>query len=115
MPENDDALIEVDDLTIGYAGRAVLDEVTLTVGRGEILAVVGPSGSGKSTLLRCMAGLMPPAHGRVRVFDRDLYSLAPEDLQALRMRTGMLFQQDALLGSLTVAENVRLPLQELTG
>jgi len=103
------------DLACGYDGRPVLEHIDLEVRRGEIVALLGGSGSGKSTLLRALAGLLPPLSGELLLFDRPLYQICDEEQRELLRRTGMLFQQDALFGSLTLLDNVALPLRELTG
>jgi phospholipid/cholesterol/gamma-HCH transport system ATP-binding protein len=97
-----------------YPDRVVLRDVDLEIRRGEVFAILGPSGCGKTTLLRHLCGLLPPAEGQVLVEGRDLYSLPPAELDRLRLRTGFSFQGGALLGSLTVLENVALALRENT-
>jgi phospholipid/cholesterol/gamma-HCH transport system ATP-binding protein len=79
-----------------------------------VVSVVGGSGAGKSTLLKSIVGLLPPRSGEVLLFGRNLYALETSERQALLRRTGMLFQHDALFGSMTILENLLLPLQELT-
>ena len=101
------------DLVCGYGGAAVTAAITLSVRRGEVLAILGGSGSGKSTLLRTLLGLLPPLSGSVRLLDADLATLEGAERQALYLRIGALFQSDALLGSLPVIDNVTLPLREL--
>ena len=83
--------------------------------RGEVLGIVGGSGSGKSVLLRTLIGLIRPAAGKVEVLGRDLARLSPKEAQALQRRWGVLFQDGALFSSLTVAQNIGLPLKEHTG
>jgi phospholipid/cholesterol/gamma-HCH transport system ATP-binding protein len=90
----------------------VHDKLNLDVYRGEILGVIGGSGSGKSVLLRSIVGLQTPASGCVRVLGHDVASLAPERRSILERRFGVLFQGGALFSSLTVIENVALPLIE---
>ncbi len=109
-----DALVECRDVSVGYDGHAVLTNVSLRVERGEIVALLGGSGGGKSTLLRTLTGLLPPLAGEVRILGQLLYELAPADRDALLRRTGVCFQQDALFGSMTVGDNVALPLREGT-
>ncbi len=106
--------IEVRGLRHSYGDRVVLDGVDLTVETGKTLVILGASGSGKSTLLRCMVGLEQPDEGSVSILGRDLCSAAPEEVAALRQRIGMAFQSGALFGSMTVGENVDLPLAEFT-
>ncbi|HEY6035059.1 MAG TPA: ATP-binding cassette domain-containing protein [Kofleriaceae bacterium] len=102
-------------LTVGYAeDQPVLSDIELEVRRGEIVALLGGSGSGKSTLLRTITGLQPPLAGGVSLLGEDMYTLDDEARRSLLRRTGMAFQQDALFGSLTVQDNIALPLRELT-
>jgi phospholipid/cholesterol/gamma-HCH transport system ATP-binding protein len=97
-----------------YGSRRVLEDVGLTVRRGEIFVIMGPSGCGKTTLLRHLCGLVPPARGSVLVGGRDIHALGESALRELRMRIGLSFQGGALLGSLSVLDNVALPLRENT-
>ncbi len=107
------ALLECRDLSVGYDGP-VLEHVDLRVETGEIVALLGGSGSGKSTLLRAFTGLLPPLAGELRLFGEPLYELSADERRRLLHRTGMAFQQDALFGSMSVEDNVALPLRELT-
>ncbi len=109
-----DDLVRAVALSTQFGERTVLDGVDLAIRRGEVFVVMGPSGCGKTTLLRHLCGLLPPTLGSVSVGGHDLYSASPELLQHLRLRTGLSFQGGALLGSLTVLENVALPLRENT-
>lgn len=101
-------------LTTVFGGRTVLDGVDLAIRRGEVLVIMGPSGCGKTTLLRNLSGLLPPNLGSVTVAGHDLYSAPPALLHRLRLATGLSFQGGALLGSLSVLDNVALPLRENT-
>ena len=105
-------LIEVKDLWTRFGAHVVHRDVNLTVDRGEILSLVGGSGSGKTTLLRQMMGLETPWRGEVKVFGVSLHG-DPEEVQRIRRRWGVLFQQGALFSSLSVYDNVALPLREL--
>jgi phospholipid/cholesterol/gamma-HCH transport system ATP-binding protein len=107
-------IISVRDLTVCYGGRRVLDGVNLDVERGEVMALLGGSGSGKSTMLRQIIGLERPYSGTVRVRDVDLNRCSAQELKAIRRAMGVAFQESALFNSLTVEENVGLPLRELT-
>ncbi|HZN55762.1 MAG TPA: ATP-binding cassette domain-containing protein [Candidatus Polarisedimenticolaceae bacterium] len=107
-------LLQVRDLRFRYEGKPVLDGCTFDVGRDERLAILGASGSGKSTLLRLILGILRPESGTIRFEDRDLAGLRTEELNAARQKIGMVFQGAALISSLTVAENLALPLKELT-
>jgi phospholipid/cholesterol/gamma-HCH transport system ATP-binding protein len=108
-------VIEVRALCNRFGAQIVHDGLDLDVRRGEILAVVGGSGTGKSVLLRTIVGLNRPRSGSVRVFDANLLALSAAARGALERRFGVLFQQGALFTSLTVAENVALPLIEHIG
>jgi phospholipid/cholesterol/gamma-HCH transport system ATP-binding protein len=101
-------------LTTVFGDRTVLDGVDVGVRRGEVFVIMGPSGCGKTTLLRHLCGLLPPTCGSVSIAGHDVYAASPELLQNLRLRTGLSFQGGALLGSLSVLENVALPLRENT-
>ena len=108
--EKCDAVIVVDGLTARFGEATILEKVSLDVCRGEILCIVGGSGCGKSTLLKHMIGLIRPAAGRVLVGGTDISAADDEELNRIRRGIGVLFQSDALLGSLTLGENVALPL-----
>jgi phospholipid/cholesterol/gamma-HCH transport system ATP-binding protein len=108
-------VIVVDKLTARLGGQTILDEVSFAVGRGEILCIVGGSGCGKTTLLRHMIGLSRPSAGRVVIGGTDIAAVDGETLNAIRRGIGVLFQSDALLGSLTLGENIALPLTDVAG
>ena len=106
------ALLEVENLHKSFAGRKVLDGVSFTAEAGEVLVIMGPSGTGKSTLLKIVLGALKPDQGRV-VLDGDVITeLSDRELDLVRVKFGVLFQNVALLHSLTVGENVALPLIE---
>lgn len=107
-------VIEVDRLDFAFGARQVLFDISLDVREGEIMVVMGGSGSGKTTLLRHLVGLMPPQPGKVKLLDKDMGALNRRQLLDLKRRIGVAFQFGALFSSLTVAENVKLPLRELT-
>ena len=107
-------LIEVRDLVKRFGDQTVLDGVNLEVFPGETVVVMGGSGSGKSTLLRLMIGSLVPDAGHVQLFGSTLGELDEDGLNELRKKIGILFQSGALFNSMTVAENVALPLQEHT-
>ncbi len=107
-------VIEVNNVATRFGEHIVHEDVDLTVLRGEIFALVGGSGSGKSTLLREMILLHRPDAGSIRIFGVDVAGLEEREAGELRPRFGVMFQQGGLFGSLTVCENVGLPLREHT-
>ncbi|MBF0552681.1 MAG: ABC transporter ATP-binding protein [Deltaproteobacteria bacterium] len=108
------ATIEVKNLVVHYGPRKILDGVSLRVFPAEILVVLGGSGCGKSTLLRTMLGLLRPTSGQVLIKSKDITRLNEDELLEIRLRTGVLFQSAALFNSMTIEENVSLPLREHT-
>ncbi|TCV95734.1 phospholipid/cholesterol/gamma-HCH transport system ATP-binding protein [Luteibacter rhizovicinus] len=110
-----ETVIEVRGLVNRFGNQTVHDHLDLDVYRGEILGVVGGSGTGKSVLLRTIIGLVRPVAGTVRVFGENLLALPPERRSMVERRFGVLFQSGALFSSLTVSENVALPLVEHAG
>ena len=107
-------VIEISDVAKMFNGRNVLDGVSLTVRRGETLVIMGASGCGKSTLLRCLIGAHSVDQGSVKLFGKDIAKLRQREFDAVRKRYGILFQSGALFSSMTVGENVALPLKEHT-
>ncbi|MDZ4403021.1 ATP-binding cassette domain-containing protein [Prosthecobacter sp.] len=107
-------IIEVDSLVRHFGTQKVLDGVSFKVYAGDTFVIMGGSGCGKSTLLRHLIGTEKPTSGSIKVFGQEITTMRAEALQKLRGRYGMLFQSGALLQSLTVAENVALPLIEHT-
>jgi phospholipid/cholesterol/gamma-HCH transport system ATP-binding protein len=105
------SVVAVKDLRKAFDGRVVLNGVTLTVKRGETLAVLGRSGTGKSVLLRLIVGLETPDSGSVCIHDQNIAALSIDGLSKIRLRMGFLFQHAALYDSLTVGENVAFPLE----
>ncbi len=111
---NPDQRLEVQNLTVAFGTRVVQRDVSFSVRRGSIFAIMGGSGCGKSTVLKAMVGLLRPTSGTIRV-DGENYWAAPEPRRlAISRRFGVLFQSGALWSSMTVAENVALPLQMFT-
>ncbi len=106
------AVIEVQDLVTHYGPRKILDGVSLTVDEGEIMVIMGGSGSGKSTLLRHLLGLERRTSGTVRLLGQDLEQLSLVEANELRKKIGVAFQGGALFSSMTVGENITLPLRE---
>ena len=109
------SLIRFENVVKKFEGREVLAGVSFTVEKGEILAVVGPSGTGKSVTLKHLVRLLTPTSGSVWLDDVEISSATGWELEAIRNRFGYLFQGGALLGWLTVEENVALPLREHGG
>ncbi len=105
-------VVEVRDLVKTFGGRAVLDGVNFRVLRGETVVIMGGSGCGKSTLLRHLIGAIQPDSGSIRLFGREITGLPEGEMDAVRRRFGVLFQSGALLQSLTVGENIALPIRE---
>jgi phospholipid/cholesterol/gamma-HCH transport system ATP-binding protein len=114
MNSNGEPIIEVVDLVRKFGDRAVLRDISFNVHRGETLVIMGGSGCGKSTLLRHMIGSMKPTSGSVRIFGQEVTTMNEREIERVRRRFGMLFQSGALLASLTVGENVALPLLQHT-
>ena len=108
------AMIRYDNVVKRFNGREVLAGVSFTVAKGEVLALVGPSGTGKSVTLKHLVGLLSPTSGSVWLEDTEISSARGKVLESIRARIGYLFQGGALLGWLTVGENVALPLRERT-
>jgi phospholipid/cholesterol/gamma-HCH transport system ATP-binding protein len=113
-PSQDEVVISVRGLVTRLGGKLIHDHLDLDVKRGEVLGVVGGSGSGKSVLLRSIIGLIKPAEGEVCVLNKRLNELGDQELRALEIRWGVLFQEGALFSSHTVAENIQVPLREYT-
>ena len=113
--DSNQRVIEISKVSTRFGDHVVHSELDLEVRRGEIFALIGGSGSGKSTLLREMILLHRPDSGTIRVLGADLQSLGAEETLALRERWGVMFQHGGLFGSLTVKENIGLPLREHTG
>jgi len=109
-----DAAISIRGVSMSYGARRVLDQVDLDVRRGEILVLLGGSGSGKTTLLKHVLGLTKPEAGSISVNGVDITRCSRSELHAVRRHIGVAFQAGALFNSLSVEENVALPLRELT-
>ena len=107
-----DAVIEVCDLVRKFGDRTVLNGITFSVNKGDTVIIMGGSGCGKSTLLRHIIGSMKPTSGSIKLFGEEITTMPQAQLEKLRLRFGMNFQFGALLQSLTVGENVALPLVE---
>ena len=107
-------MIQVKDLSAGYGETAILEGVTFDVHEGEVLVILGGSGSGKTTVLKHMIGLNPPLAGSILIHGQDLVTADEASRKILMRRFGVMYQMGALFGSMTLLENVRLPLEEFT-
>ena len=112
--DTDKPLVSLSDVVLRFGEKTVLDGVNLEVWPGERLVVMGQSGSGKSTLLRLILGILIPTAGEVRLSGRKLSGLSRRQLNEIRQRVGMVYQYSALISSLSVRDNLALPLEELT-
>jgi len=112
MPDVDRTIIEVDAVVTRFDEQTVHDGVSFTVERGTLVALIGGSGTGKSVLLREIIGLQRPTAGRIRLLGTDVWDSSEDELNAVRRRFGMMFQDGALFSSLTVWQNVAVPLLE---
>lgn len=106
--------VQVESLVARYGDRTVLDGVSVSARRGEITVILGSSGCGKTTLLRHIVGLLTPASGRVLIDGRDVHRASEEEQEAILRNIGMSFQGGALFNSMTLEENIALPLIEHT-
>jgi phospholipid/cholesterol/gamma-HCH transport system ATP-binding protein len=106
--------IVVEDLRIGWGSRVLMEHVSFEVERGTTLAILGGSGSGKSTLLKHMIGLYQPIAGSIRIEGDDIVTAEGAARRAILNKIGVMYQSGALFGSMTLLENVRLPLEEYT-
>jgi phospholipid/cholesterol/gamma-HCH transport system ATP-binding protein len=107
-------IITVKSLSIKLGTVWIHKDISFSINRGEIIAIVGGSGCGKSTLLKEMLCLLKPQSGQIEIFKKNVLSLKGKALRAIQKRCGVLFQQGALFSSLTVLENIIFPLQQLT-
>jgi phospholipid/cholesterol/gamma-HCH transport system ATP-binding protein len=107
-------VISLRDLRVSYGEREILHGISFNVQPGETLVILGGSGSGKSTLLRTLVGLEKPSGGEIWIKGRDIAKTSTAEMDAIRKKIGMSFQGGALFGSMTVGENVALPLREHT-
>lgn len=110
----DAPIIRAENLTAGYGGEAILEDLNFEIPAGEIFVILGGSGCGKSTLLKHLIGLLLPLKGRVMIEGQNLTSAEGKERIAILRRIGVAYQSGALFGSLTLAQNVRLPLEEFT-
>ena len=106
--------IKIQDIVVDYGRRRILHNISFDIRQGEILVIMGGSGAGKSTLLRCLLGLKKPASGHISMLGIDICHAPQHDLYQLRRQMGVAFQGGALFTSMSVAENIQLPLREHT-
>jgi phospholipid/cholesterol/gamma-HCH transport system ATP-binding protein len=111
---DDDIIIRVEDVFAGYEGVAILEHISFQVKRGEVFGILGGSGGGKSTLMKNMIGLNPPISGQIYIDGDDIVGADEATLERIQRRFGVMYQSGALFGSMTLLENVRLPLEEYT-
>ena len=111
-PHDQDVVISAEEVTVAFGSNVVLDKLSLDVRRGEILGFVGASGSGKSVLLRTILGMTPKRSGTIRLFGQDIDKADERQKMQIDMRLGVLFQHGALFSSLTVLENIQVPMRE---
>ena len=109
-----DPIITVEHLTAGYEGNVLMEDINFSVHRGEVFIILGGSGSGKSTLLKHMIGLYQPMGGSIRIEGDDIVTAEGTARRAILNKIGVMYQSGALFGSMTLLENVRLPLEEYT-
>ena len=109
-----DPIIKTTELVKKFGSQTVLSGVNLEVEQGETMVVMGGSGCGKSTILRMMVGSFPPTSGNVEIFGNDVNEMDEDALNETRKKFGILFQSGALFNSMTIADNVSLPLHEHT-
>jgi len=109
-----ESIISVRDVVKKFDGKAVLDGINLEIAPGEVMVIMGGSGSGKSTLLRLIIGSLQPNEGHICIFGKDICCLPTREMDKIRLRFGVLFQSGALFNSMTLAENVALPISEHT-
>jgi phospholipid/cholesterol/gamma-HCH transport system ATP-binding protein len=110
----DTPAVELTDVSFAYDVRLVLTDITMTIPRGKIVAIMGGSGCGKTTILRLIGGALKPKSGSVRVAGQSVPDLGPEALYQMRRRCGMLFQFGALFTDMSVFENIAFPMREHT-
>ena len=114
MTEAVEAIIKVRDVTAAYDDHVVLDNISFDVYRGEIFAILGGSGCGKSTLLKQMIGLETPAKGQILIGGKNVVGAEGAQYLEILKKIGVMYQSGALFGSMTILENVSLPLEEFT-
>ncbi len=112
--QQSEPIIRVEELTAKYGGNLVFDRVSFDVCRGEVFVILGGSGCGKTTMMKHMIGLYEPFAGQIWIEGDDIATADREARQRILRRFGVMYQSGALFGSMTLLENVRLPLEEFT-
>lgn len=107
-------IIKVQDLVSHYGERQILNDINLSIKQGEVMVIMGGSGSGKTTLLRTMLGLNAPTSGNIELMNKSIIGLSTSELYKIRQQFGVSFQGGALFSSMSVRENIQLPLNEHT-
>lgn len=111
-PGPEEPVISVRGLEVAFGDKVILDHLDLDIMRGEILGVIGASGSGKSVLTRTILGLLPKRSGQISLLGKDLDQSSEDERRQIEQRCGVMFQQGALFSSLTIAENIQVPMRE---
>jgi len=109
---DEDIVLSARNITVGFGDKIILDKLDLDVRRGEVLGFVGGSGTGKSVLMRAILGLTPKRSGSICVLGHDMTTISDKDRRSVERRWGVLFQQGALFSSLTVKQNIQVPMRE---
>lgn len=112
--EDKEVIISVKNFTAAYGANVIIDDITFDVYRGEIFVILGGSGCGKSTVLKHMIGLYPPASGQIIIEGEDITAVEDEKKIDILKKIGVAYQSGALFGSMTVLENIMLPMEEFT-
>ncbi|MFQ5929909.1 MAG: ABC transporter ATP-binding protein [Acidobacteriota bacterium] len=114
MGVREDVIIRVEGFTAAYEGNVIIDNVSFVIHRGEVFVILGGSGCGKTTLLKHMIGLYQPVSGRILIDGDDIVTAEGEERLRILNKIGVMYQRGALFGSMTLLENVRLPMEEFT-
>ncbi|MBU4486566.1 MAG: ATP-binding cassette domain-containing protein, partial [Candidatus Delongbacteria bacterium] len=110
----DENIIEIKNLTAKYDDSIILEDISLSIKRGEIFVILGSSGGGKTTLLKHIIGLLKPIKGEINIFGKNILAMELEEFEEILKEIGMLFQGGALINSMEVWENVAMPLEQHT-
>jgi len=111
-PPTGSSLIEVDNVSVGFQGQRILQDIQLDIARGQTVAVIGESGCGKTVFMKTLVGLIAPNQGKVRFDGHDLHRMTHAELTATRRRFGFVFQNAALFDSMSIYENIAFPLRQ---